>query len=246
VSNWFPGLAGTRYATRARVQEFLEVTATQAVAEALAQALQELDEDTIAALALKADQADLEVLEERVDDAEAAILQRALQSALDTLSGTVSGHVGSTSNPHSVTATQVGLGNVDNTSDANKPVSTATQSALDLKANTSTVTALGGRVDAGTAALQALTGAGAVSLTAMVTAVTADGAAQALTLGSGTLGQIKVVVLAAAGSGDSAILAPGSTVGWTEAEFDAAGQSLTLAWTAAGWAITANNGATVT
>ena len=29
----------------------------------------------------------------------------------------------------------VGLGSVDNTSDANKPVSTATQSALDLKAN---------------------------------------------------------------------------------------------------------------
>ena len=36
-------------------------------------------------------------------------------------------------NPHSVTKTQVGLGNVDNTSDANKPVSTATQTALDLK-----------------------------------------------------------------------------------------------------------------
>ena len=31
----------------------------------------------------------------------------------------------------------VGLGNVDNTSDANKPVSTATQTALDDKANTS-------------------------------------------------------------------------------------------------------------
>jgi hypothetical protein len=30
----------------------------------------------------------------------------------------------------------VGLGNVDNTSDANKPVSTATQTALDLKSNT--------------------------------------------------------------------------------------------------------------
>jgi hypothetical protein len=29
----------------------------------------------------------------------------------------------------------VGLGNVDNTSDANKPVSTATQTALNLKAN---------------------------------------------------------------------------------------------------------------
>ena len=34
-------------------------------------------------------------------------------------------HNTNTSNPHSVTATQVGLGNVDNTSDANKPVSTA-------------------------------------------------------------------------------------------------------------------------
>ena len=35
------------------------------------------------------------------------------------------------------TKTTVGLGNVDNTSDANKPVSTAQQTALDLKANTS-------------------------------------------------------------------------------------------------------------
>ena len=34
-------------------------------------------------------------------------------------------HATNTSNPHSVTATQVGLGNVDNTSDVNKPVSTA-------------------------------------------------------------------------------------------------------------------------
>jgi hypothetical protein len=42
-----------------------------------------------------------------------------------TFTGTVSG----------VTATHVGLGNVDNTSDANKPVSTATQTALDAKAN---------------------------------------------------------------------------------------------------------------
>src|SRR5574344_2265415 len=32
-----------------------------------------------------------------------------------------------------LTKTDVGLGNVDNTSDANKPISTATQAALDLK-----------------------------------------------------------------------------------------------------------------
>lgn len=38
----------------------------------------------------------------------------------------------------------VGLGNVDNTSDANKPVSTATQTALDLKANDNAVVHLSG------------------------------------------------------------------------------------------------------
>ena len=42
-------------------------------------------------------------------------------------------HVASTSNPHSVTATQVGLGNVDNTSDADKPVSTDQQTEIDTK-----------------------------------------------------------------------------------------------------------------
>lgn len=47
----------------------------------------------------------------------------------------VTAHTENISNPHSVTKVQVGLGNVDNTSDANKPVSTATQTALDLKAN---------------------------------------------------------------------------------------------------------------
>lgn len=46
-------------------------------------------------------------------------------------------HVASTSNPHSVTKSQVGLPNVDNTADADKPISTATQSALDLKYDTS-------------------------------------------------------------------------------------------------------------
>ena len=38
----------------------------------------------------------------------------------------------------SLSKSQVGLGNVDNTSDVNKPISTATQSALDLKLNVNT------------------------------------------------------------------------------------------------------------
>ncbi len=44
-------------------------------------------------------------------------------------------HAGSTSNPHAVTKAQVGLGAVDNTGDLAKPISTATQAALDLKPN---------------------------------------------------------------------------------------------------------------
>jgi hypothetical protein len=39
------------------------------------------------------------------------------------------------SNPHGTTKTDVGLGNVDNTSDLNKPVSNATQTALNGKSN---------------------------------------------------------------------------------------------------------------
>lgn len=46
-------------------------------------------------------------------------------------------HIANKSNPHGVTKAQVGLGSVDNTSDANKPVSSAQQAALNLKLNTS-------------------------------------------------------------------------------------------------------------
>lgn len=44
-------------------------------------------------------------------------------------------HINNTENPHSVTKAQIGLGNVNNTSDANKPISTATQTALNGKAD---------------------------------------------------------------------------------------------------------------
>lgn len=50
----------------------------------------------------------------------------------------IEGHINNTENPHQVTKKQVGLGNVENTADLDKPVSTAMQAALDLKANQST------------------------------------------------------------------------------------------------------------
>ena len=44
-------------------------------------------------------------------------------------------HIARVDNPHEVTKVQVGLGNANDTSDADKPISIATQDALDLKAN---------------------------------------------------------------------------------------------------------------
>ena len=46
-------------------------------------------------------------------------------------------------NPHGTTKTDIGLSNVNNTSDADKPISTATQTALNLKANISDISAVG-------------------------------------------------------------------------------------------------------
>ena len=45
-------------------------------------------------------------------------------------------HLANKENPHSVTKSQVGLGNCDNTSDVNKPVSTAQRAAIDLAQTT--------------------------------------------------------------------------------------------------------------
>jgi hypothetical protein len=52
-----------------------------------------------------------------------------------TVNAKVDSHMGNKSNPHGVTKAQVGLGNVNNTSDADKPVSTAQATAIaDAKA----------------------------------------------------------------------------------------------------------------
>lgn len=55
-----------------------------------------------------------------------------------------------TGNVSGITSTMVGLGNVNNTTDLDKPISTATQTALDLKANTTDLEA-GLATKAGTA-----------------------------------------------------------------------------------------------
>jgi len=54
-----------------------------------------------------------------------------LDDKIDDVDDTLTTHISDNSNPHNVTKTQVGLSNVDNTSDLDKPISTATQTALD-------------------------------------------------------------------------------------------------------------------
>ncbi len=91
------------------------------------------------------------------------------------------------------------------------------------------------------ATIQSLSGAGAVNTTDMMTSLTTTGAAQALTLANGTAGQIKVITHTV--DGGSAVLTPTTKIGFTTITFTGGGESATLVYTAAGWAILALNGA---
>lgn len=73
--------------------------------------------------------------------------QAGITSDIDAVQTNLKTHINNKSNPHKVTKDQVGLGNVDNTSDANKPISTATQTALNGKFSATDGKALKQRVD---------------------------------------------------------------------------------------------------
>jgi hypothetical protein len=61
------------------------------------------------------------------------ILDSTTASFTAEIANNIDSHIANKNNPHEVTKAQVGLGNVDNTSDSAKPVSAAQQAALDLK-----------------------------------------------------------------------------------------------------------------
>lgn len=73
--------------------------------------------------------------------------QAGITADIDAVQTNLETHINNKSNPHEVTKDQVGLGNVDNTSDANKPISTATQTALNGKFSATDGNALKQRVD---------------------------------------------------------------------------------------------------
>lgn len=70
----------------------------------------------------------LNAFDEQITNVESSMSQT--EKTVLTVETNLDSHTSSRSNPHSVTASQIGLGNVDNTSDANKPVSTAQASAI--------------------------------------------------------------------------------------------------------------------
>lgn len=59
--------------------------------------------------------------------------QADITADIDAVQTNLETHINNKTNPHEVTKAQVGLGNVDNTADTDKPISTATQTALDAK-----------------------------------------------------------------------------------------------------------------
>jgi hypothetical protein len=88
---------------------------------------------------------------------------------------------------------------------------------------------------------QSLSGAGAVDVANTFTALTTTGSAQALTLANGTAGQVKIITHVV--DGGSAVLTPTTKIGFSTITFTGVGESATLVYTAAGWAIVSLNGA---
>lgn len=92
-------------------------------------------------------------------------------------------------------------------------------------------------------ATQALSGAGAVNLTTVITKITSTGA-NALTLANGTDGQIKILTMVV-DAGD-ATLTPTTKTGYSTIVFNDAGDGCTLVYTTTtGWMVVSNNGCTI-
>lgn len=93
------------------------------------------------------------------------------------------------------------------------------------------------------ATVQALSGAGAISLNTLHTALTTTGA-QAQTLADGVNGQIKTITMVA--DGGDGTLTPATFAGGSTITFNDVGDSVMLIYnTTGGWALVSNNGCTI-
>ncbi len=92
--------------------------------------------------------------------------------------------------------------------------------------------------------IQAITGAGAVDVITSVTQFTSDGAAQALTIADGYIGQRKIVVHVV--DGGSGVLTPANGLGYSTITFTTAGEAVELMFLVGGWAVIGFGGLTAT
>ena len=89
---------------------------------------------------------------------------------------------------------------------------------------------------------EAISGAGAVSVSTAVTFVTTT-AADALTLANGEIGQLKYITMAV--DGGDGTLTPASPSGFATIVFDAVGDWVILEWNGRAWVVRASYGVTV-
>ena len=96
------------------------------------------------------------------------------------------------------------------------------------------------------AAVQALSGPGAVNITSLATAFTSTAAGNALTLADGAQGQLKTIIyVAEAAGGDTGILTPTNLGSATTITFNAIGDSVTLQFAGTDWWVVGLRGAAV-
>ena len=98
-----------------------------------------------------------------------------------------------------------------------------------------------------TGSTEALAGAGAASLTTLITEVTAANTGDVVTLADGSAGQLKTIAMVGEAAGtDTVVVTPATFAGGSTVTFDAVGESATFYYNASiGWVLVSNNGGTV-
>lgn len=144
----YPGKPDTQYQMEQAILARQDAQAALADTQTARDAAQLAETGSVAAsgvsttqAGIAADQAVIATNQAGVATAQAAIATtqagiattKAAEAAASVATATA--HIADTANPHGTNKAHVGLSNVDNTSDLAKPVSTAQQAALNLKAN---------------------------------------------------------------------------------------------------------------
>jgi hypothetical protein len=96
------------------------------------------------------------------------------------------------------------------------------------------------------AAVQTISGPGAVNITSLATAFSSTGVGNALSLADGAQGQLKTIIyVAESGGGDTGVLTPANLGSATTITFNAVGDSVTLQFAGTDWWVVGFRGAVV-